>query len=95
MLKTIFGKNDRTPLDGLIDTVLDEMNAKGTADADYPELLTKLERLYELKTHERRTRISPDTLVSVGGSLLGILVIVAYEQHNVITSKAMALVRAR
>ena len=52
----------------------------------------QLAALYEIK-HARvaLTRIDMDTLVAVGGNLLGILTIVNHERLNVVTSKALGL----
>lgn len=46
-----------------------------------------LEGLHRLKAEERRPPVSRDTMLLVAGNLLGILVIVAYEQRHVMTSK--------
>ena len=79
-----------TPVDILIDSVLDEMNTKGPNSEDYPKLLTNLKGLYEIRAQERRKSISPDTYAIVGGNLIGILMIIAYEQKHVMTSKALS-----
>jgi len=79
------GKTD--PVDNQIKAILDEMELVGVNSDRYPVLMTYLERLDELKTKQRRTPISRDTIVTVAGNLLGILLIVAYEQKHVMTSK--------
>jgi hypothetical protein len=89
MLTRLFTNDNVTPVDSLIDAVLEEMHAKGVYSDDYPDLMRKLEKLYKLKTKDRRPTVSPDTLALIAGNLLGILVIVAYEQKHVMTSKAM------
>lgn len=83
---------DDLKLDEAIDRVLDEM-ANMTADsAEYDQMLGQLERLYSLKPKKKLQKISPDTLAQVLGNLCGILVIVAYEQKHVMTSKALGFV---
>lgn len=79
-------------LDDLITYIQDEM-AKITPDdgADYQARLSNLERLYALKGKNRPQRVSQDTLYQVGGQLLGILMIVAYERTHVMTSKSFNL----
>lgn len=60
---------------------------------EYSDTLSHLERLYSMKIENRKNRITPDTMVIVGGNLLGILVIVAYEQKNIIGSKALSFLQ--
>jgi len=81
-----------TPLDKQITCVLKEMTAAGVTSADYPALMTTLERLYGLRQKERRDPISRDTIALIAGNLMGILLIVAYEQKHVITSKGFGQV---
>lgn len=95
MLRYFFGREETSPVDSLIDSVLSEMHTHDTDSEEYARRMTYLERLCELKENHRREPLSRDTLVAVGGNLLGILVIVAYEQKHVMTSKALALVRSR
>ena len=82
-----FKKDKSTPLDWQIDAILDEMQSIGVYSPEYPTMITYLERLKEAKTKTRRAPVNRDTLVIVGGNLLGILLIVAYEQKHVMTSK--------
>lgn len=76
-----------TPLDKQIDAVLRKMQEHGVDSEEYPGLITHLERLQELKAKQRRPRVSPDTWAIVGANLLGILMLVAYEQKHVMTSR--------
>lgn len=87
MLRQFFKSEVPTMVDGLIDELLDEMHKAGVYSDDYPKMMTALERLYGIKAKQRRNPVSPDTLALVAGNLLGILVIVAYEQKHVVTSK--------
>lgn len=84
---TVFRKNEVTKTDALIDAVLEEMHTVGVDAPEYQNLLTYLERLHEVKAKERRAPVSRDTMLLVGGNLMGILLIVAYEQKHVMTSK--------
>lgn len=90
MLRYFFTNDEEpTPVDDLIDAVLEEMKTYGPSDPEYGAALEKLERLHELKTKNRQKPISRDTLAIVAGNLLGILLIVAYEQKHVLSSKGM------
>lgn len=72
-----------------IATVLTEMNTYGPDSEEFPALLSYLERLTRLKSEQRSNiSVSPDTIAVVAGNLLGILLIVAYEQNHVMVSKA-------
>lgn len=87
MLRQFFKSEMPTQIDGLIDAVLDEMHKKGVLSDEYPNLMTFLERLHEIKAKQRRDVVSRDTLALILGNLTGILLIVAYEQKHVLTSK--------
>ena len=84
----VFRNTEPTPLDEQIDAVLKSMTMATPESEEYDTLLKHLERLNELKTKQRRAPVSMDTLANVGGTLLGILMIVVYEQKHVWTSKA-------
>jgi hypothetical protein len=61
---------------------------KYTDSPEFKQTLKHLERLYALKGSKDRKGINPDTVLLVLGNLLGIVIIVAYEQRHVWTSKA-------
>jgi hypothetical protein len=87
---------DAPSLETLTTDILNEMDEKGPLSDDYPGLLAYLERIHEVKAKERRNPVSLDTIALVAGNLLGILIIVAYEQKHVITSKGLPqLIRPR
>lgn len=90
MLRRIFWRETTSPIDPLITKVLEEMEQKGPFSDGYNDLLRDLERLYEIKNHDRLDPVSRDTLAMIAGNLLGILLIVAYEQKHVVTSKGFA-----
>lgn len=76
-----------TPLDVQINAVLKKMQGLGVDHEEYPKMMNILDHLHEMKAKERPNRVSRDTIAIVVGNLLGILVIVVYEQKHVITSK--------
>jgi hypothetical protein len=91
MLRQLF-KRKPSALDNAIARVLLEMETHYPGTEDHLKLTDSLERLMKMKQEERRSRISPDTLAIVGGNLLGILIIVAYEQKHVMTSRGLGFV---
>lgn len=84
-------RRDRTsPVDIEIDAVLLEMKKLGVSHEKYPALIQHLKQLQEMKTKNLRPRVSLDTVLVVAGNLLGILIIVAYEEKHTLTSKGFA-----
>lgn len=88
-----FRKNEeKTPLDSLITNVEQEMDIEGVASEEFPKLIGYLERLTEVKAKVRRPPVSRDTIALIAGNLMGILLIVAYEQKHVMSSKGFSTV---
>lgn len=86
-----FVKEKPSILDEPIAKVLDEMNMMGPDSEEYTKMIDHLERLVRMK-QERNNRVTPDTMAIVAGNLLGILIIVAYEQKHVVVSKGLGFV---
>lgn len=84
--------NKPSIVDEPIAEVLTSMNTFGPDSEEYPALIEHLDRLTKMKAEERRNRVSPDTMAIVAGNLLGILIIVAYEQKHVMVSKGLGFV---
>lgn len=96
MLRQFFNNEKDSHIDPLIENVIEEMHRKGVLSDDYPALMTHLERLHEIKVKERQDPVSRDTLAMIAGNLMGILLIVAYEQKHVMTSKGLTqIIRPR
>jgi hypothetical protein len=70
--------------------ILDAMHEYGPDSPEYPVLIERYKALDELRP-KRTWRVSPDTLVYCGANLVGILIVVIYEKHDVWTTKAMTL----
>lgn len=85
-------RRKQSVLDEPIGNILTRMNEVGMDDQKYNECVDRLDRLMEMKADERRSRIDPNTVIIVLGNLLGILVIVAYEQKHVMVSRALGFV---
>lgn len=90
-----FVKKRESILDKPIDRVLSDMDTYGPDSEEYSKLMNYLESLTKMKGEEHRNRISPDTMVIVAGNILGILIIVLYEQKHVLTSKGLGLIRMK
>lgn len=78
-------KEDR--LDNAIRSVLECMTIYGPDSEEYPKLVEQLEKLTAMK-QKKKWRVDPNTVLLVLGNLMGIVIIVAYEQNHVWRSKA-------
>lgn len=78
------------PLDKAIEDLLYQMSTYDGFTDEYVIMADQLTKLYAIK-EKKNDRVSLDTLATVGGNLAGILLIVNYEQANVLTSKALSL----
>lgn len=85
-------KIEAAQFDRAIMRVLDEMDTFGPDSPEYAQHLKHLKKLTDLKTKNRRKPISSDMLALVLGNLAGILIIVLYEQKNVMVSKGLGFV---
>ena len=85
-------KVENVKLDAEMNRVLDEMDHADPNSEQYSELMSHLERLSKLRTHERPTRINPDTIVTGLFTLGSVLILVGYEQAHAMTYKAFTLV---
>ncbi len=89
MLRNLF-KRKPTILDDEIVRVRREMLIVDPNSEEYATLLSIFERLVVLQK-EKSSRISPDTVAVVCANLLGILIIVGYEQGHVVASRGLGL----
>ena len=84
-------KIERTNLSIAINRLLTEMDTYGPDSPEYPALVAHLKTLTKIRKAKPSYRVDPNTMALVAGNLLGILVIVAYEQKHVMVSKAKDL----
>jgi Na+/phosphate symporter len=85
-----FSNDETKSLNKQIDAVLDRMDDVGVDSDEYRKLMKSLERLTDIKKKLRREPVSRNTMILVAGNLLGILLIIAYEQTHVMTSKGFS-----
>ena len=87
-----FKKKQLSEVDDEIKSVALDMSTLDMDSEEYSTRMKHLERLNGLRyAEERANRISPDTVALVVGNLVGILIIVSYEQTHVMTSKAFGM----
>jgi hypothetical protein len=87
LLKT---RNAPTQFDEEITRLLRDIAAEPVSTEKYQKDLVCLERLHKLRMEVKPERMKRDTLAMIAGNLVGVLIIVAYEQKHVITSKGLA-----
>lgn len=87
----MFGRepNNKGKLTEVESKVLDVMIEYTTDTPEWEAALTQLERVDAIHARKKKS-IDPNTVLLVAGNLLGILVIVAYEQKHVFTSKGLS-----
>lgn len=86
MLK--FKPAEKSGLDLAIDQILSEMQGFECSDDEYDKMTDQLKKLYKLKALDKPERVSKDTLALITGNILVALLIVAYEQKSIVTTKA-------
>ena len=84
-------ENDDKTIDDLITIIQNEMANLTPGHEDYKVRLERLEKLYAIKAQNRPPRISYDTMLTVGGNILMVVVMVGYERSHVMVSKALSL----
>lgn len=91
-MELITKKDKRSKIDVEINRVLEEASYISAGSEEYKTISENIERLYKAKSYEKVRSVSPDTIAVVVGNLLGIAIILGYEQAHVITSKALGFV---
>lgn len=80
--------------DDQIDKVLEELTIHGTDTEEYRMNLGYLERLAEQRRLDQAAfNVSPSVVAGHVTTLAGILIIVMYEQHHPMLSKALGFVK--
>ena len=83
-------------LESELDRALIRLKTEMLTTEDYTTMLSLVERLHKMLDEENPDVVNKNTLLVVGGNLLGIILILKHEYLNVITSKALSFViRAR
>lgn len=85
----LFSREVTSIYDEPITKVLEELRVQSVETEEWSTAMRHLETLTKLKADEKPKRVSRDTMAMVAGNLLGILVIVAYEQKHVMGSQGL------
>ena len=84
------GSDEAHSLDQTITELEHDMKTRDGDSEEYATMLNRLERLYKLKEKHSPKGWNRDTLLIVGGNLLGIIILVVYEHGHVIGSRMAA-----
>lgn len=84
-------KNEEPNVNELIQLLQAQIKDLDVTDERYPKLIEQLDKLYKIRAHEAPEKWSKNTFVSAGANILGIVLILGYEQINVVSSKAFGL----
>lgn len=84
--------SNKAGLEHAIERVLSEMDNETVDSDEYAKMVERLKALHEMKTVESKPRVSPETALTIGANLLGILMIVGHERTHIVTSKALGFV---
>lgn len=90
----LFEKKEKSELEKAIDTRIANLSMT-SGDPDEDEKAVKnLKELTDVKVELEGAKhtVNPNTVITAGGSILGILCIIFHERLNVITTKALNFV---
>lgn len=83
----------QTNLQEQIDNAQTQLDSTDVLSPEYDKILNTLEKLYKLQSLDKTGfKVSPDAVVAAAASILGIIIIVAYEHAHTITSKSISFV---
>lgn len=89
-----FWEQKKSIYDEPIERVLEELREQDPTSDEFRSAIAHLNKLTELKASTRwKMKVSPDTLAIVVGNLIGIGIIVMYEERHAMTSKGMNFVK--
>lgn len=79
----------KTSLEKEIENVLKQMEKEDSYTEEYCTMVSNLETLHKMKALEPKKKLSPDTILTVAANVIGIILILKFEETGIITSKAL------
>jgi hypothetical protein len=79
-------------LEDEIERVIRSLPSNPIGSQDYVKTVDTLTKLYALRTDQKSSKLSKDTLATIGANLVGIFMILKHERFHPITSRAMQFV---
>lgn len=74
------------------DKLLEELAQHDPHSQEFSKAMKHLKKIVDLQSKGKKT-IDLNTVILVAGNLLGVLVIVAYEQNHIMNTKGLGFVR--
>jgi len=83
-----------TPLDKAIDALVEELDTVTGDSKEYTAMSKNIVELHKAKyaIPAEKQRVSPDVVLTVAANLLGIVLILNFEQAHAVASKAIGFV---
>lgn len=80
----------KVKFDKVMNKILDEMLEHAPDEPGYSQLVEHLDKVHSVQ-EDKKQRVTPDQIVQSAAMLLCVLLIAAYEQKHVWTSKGLAI----
>lgn len=81
-------------LDQAIENAFNELKNHDCDSEEYAGIVSQLKKLHEMKSDNHKTRpVSYDTLAMIAANLTGIVLVLKFEQTQIVTGRAITLVR--
>lgn len=87
--------NDKITLDYLVDKIAVQLDDEDDFLNDNSEKLIERMKTLVAMRNESKNNLDPNTILSVSGTIGGIILILLHERTGVITTKAMSFIRFR
>lgn len=89
-------ENDYHDLDETITALIESLSSMEKGGEEYTTVVTNLKTLMELRTADYKAWdepwVSHEILITAGTHILGIVMLLGFEQRHVLTSKAMSFI---
>jgi hypothetical protein len=90
-LKSLFKRKDES-IDRAVEKLLAHMDTLDPNSAEYLTAVTNLKTLYESRSYKSESSIGRETWLLVGANILGIVIVIAWEQTAIIAKNAFSMI---
>lgn len=80
-------------LEKTLNALFEEMSGTPCESEEFAKMADQLQKLYPLKDHDSKSRVSADVKATIAANLIGIALIVGHERAHVVTSKALNFIK--
>lgn len=82
-------RDKRSELEKSRDDAISVLNSLDPFSDEYKKKLKHVQKLSDLVAHEAPEKLNINTVLSVGGTVASVIMIISHEKASVLTSKAM------